>query len=321
MGMRTVLIVMGLLAAVLAISMWSMVSMPGRSYRGALPPLTAAQQTLAAELRADVAFLASSSRNVYEETHLAASAARIEHSFKAAGFRVRNVAGNLEVELPGTSKPEEIVVVGAHYDSIDETPGADDNASGVASLMALARRLASFRPARTVRLVAFINEEPPHFKTTDMGSYQYARHLHERKANVVAMLSLEMLGYYSTRPGSQQYPPPLNFFYPDRGDFIAFAGNLDSRGLVRRSVASFRKHASFPSEGAALPNAIQQIGWSDQWSFWQFGWPGIMVTDTALFRNPHYHMPTDTPETLDYERMALVVDGVGAVVRDLANGE
>ncbi|HEX7152184.1 MAG TPA: M28 family peptidase [Thermoanaerobaculia bacterium] len=318
--MRTVLIWLAVVAAfvlVVAIVVASMVSMPGRSHQGELPPLTLPQQRLATTLRDDVAFFATESRNIYEETHLAASAARIRRTYEAAGYRVNDVAGNLEVELRGATKPDEIVVIGAHYDSIDESPGADDNASGVAALLALAQRMAKAQPARTLRFVAFINEEPPHFKTEEMGSWQYARHCHQKKEKIVAMLSLEMLGYYTTEPGSQQYPQPLSYFYPDTGDFIAFAGNLGSRSLVRTCVGSFREHAQFPSVGAVLPGVIQEIGWSDQWSFWQFGWPGIMVTDTALFRNPHYHAATDTPQTLDYERMARVVEGLERVVGDL----
>jgi hypothetical protein len=293
-------------------------SMPGRSHRGALPPLTDAQRMLAASLLADVeALCAVAPRSAFVRDHLAAAAAHVEGRLGTNVERHGDAAANLIVEIPGSSQRDEIVVIGAHYDSIDETIGADDNASGTAALIALAQRFAGMKPARTLRFVAFVNEEPPHFKTGDMGSYRYAKRCSERKEKIVAMLSLEMLGYYDDRAGAQAYPAPLSAFYPSEGNFIAFAGNLDSLGLVRRCVKSFRAHAEFPAEGAALPELIPQIGWSDQWSFWQFGYPGLMVTDTALFRNPHYHRMSDTPETLDYERLARVVEGLEPVIREL----
>jgi hypothetical protein len=139
-----------------------------------------------------------------------------------------------------------------------------------------------------------------------------------RGDDIVAMLSLETLGYFRDEAGSQKYPPIVSWFYPDRGDFIAFVGNLGSRGVVREAVATFRGAARFPSEGAALPSFVTGVGWSDQWSFWQVGYPGVMVTDTAPFRNPHYHQTSDTPDTLDYERLARVTDGLVAVVKKLA---
>lgn len=302
------------------------VAMPGRSHRGALPPPTETQRALASELRRDVDLLARAPRSVPLHENLDAAAAHIERELTAAGYRVLRqpyeaegvACSNLEVELRGVSRPGEIVIVGAHYDSVDETPGADDNASGTAALLALARRFAAERPARTLRFVFFTNEEPPYFKTGAMGSYVYARRSHERGENIVAMLSLETIGYYDTRRGSQVYPPGLRSMYPDTGDFIAFAGNMASRALVARCVGTFRRSVQFPAEGAALPEVIQEIGWSDQWSFWQFGWKGLMVTDTAPFRNPHYHRPSDVPETLDYDRMARVVEGLQAVARELS---
>lgn len=276
---------------------WAATSMPGRSFRGALPPITPAQKTLAAELKHDVA-------------RICATEARHEQiPFAEDEF------GNRVMEIRGTT--DEIVVVGAHFDAIDDLPGADDNASGVAALLALARRFENAKPRRTIRFVAFANEEPPHFRTVNMGSWQYARRAHERGDRIVAMLSLEMLGYYG---GPQAYPPPLSMLYPKEGNFVAFAGNMKSRPLIRRCAASFRKHAAFPSEGAALPQAIDEIGWSDQWSFWQFGYPALMVTDTGFFRNANYHTPTDTPDTLDYESFARVVEGLVTVISELGSG-
>lgn len=304
-----------------------MTVMPGKSHRGALPPLAANEQELVLLLRRDVADLATDigARNTLNAGTLDRARALLEKRFTEAGYvpkaQVYDADGvssaNLEVVRAGTG--EEIVVVGAHYDSAYAAPGADDNASGVAALLALARAFAK-DPAlpRTIRFVAFVNEEPPHFWYPAMGSLHYAKECKARGDRIVAMLSLESLGYYRDEPGTQKYPPPFSLFYPDRGDFVSFIGNLGSRPLVRASIGAFRDGASFPSEGAALPGAIQGVGWSDQWSFWQVGYDGIMVTDTAPFRNPHYHTHHDTADTLDYERLARVTAGLEKVVRHLA---
>jgi Zn-dependent M28 family amino/carboxypeptidase len=208
-------------------------------------------------------------------------------------------------------------VIGAHYDTVYDCPGADDNTSGMAALLELARLLKGSHPARTVRFVAFVNEEPPWFQTDNMGSWVYAREAHRKKENIVAAVSLETVGMYSDVEGSQQYPEGFKSLYPSKGNFIAFIGDLGSHALVRDAVRSFRANSQIPSEGSAVPAWIAGVGWSDHWSFWQEGYPGIMVTDTAPFRNPNYHRPTDKPETLDYERMARVVHGLVGVVTDL----
>lgn len=325
--MKLFLVVLLLLVLGIAGLLWASTSMPGRSYRGLLAPASDGQKALAAELRRDVEALCKNGpRNIFAPASLRAAAVYVERAFRAAGYQVDEqeytvddvVCQNLAVEVRGSSKADEIVIVGAHYDSVDDSPGADDNASGVASMLALARRMRDAKPARTLRFVAFTNEEPPHFKTAFMGSYRYARRAKERGETIVAMLSLESMGYYQPGPKTQKYPPPLDRLYPDTGDFIAFAGNLGSRELVRKCVETFRARGNFPAEGAALPEAIQEIGWSDQWSFWQFGGKGLMVTDTALFRNPNYHRSSDTPETLDYVRMARVVDDLQPVIEELA---
>jgi Zn-dependent M28 family amino/carboxypeptidase len=231
----------------------------------------------------------------------------------------REFCHNLEVEIQGKTRPEEIVVLGAHYDSAIGCPGANDNGSAVASLLALARSWRGRTPARTLRFVALANEEPPFFQTEQMGSLVYARRCRERNERVVAMLSLETMGYYSTAQGSQKYPFPVGLFYPSRGDFIAFVGNTGNAKLVRQCVAAFRRHAQFPSEGGALPGGLPGIGWSDHWAFWQVGYPALMVTDTAPFRYPHYHTPQDTPDKLDYDRLARVVTGLEKVIGELAD--
>lgn len=225
---------------------------------------------------------------------------------------------NLEVEVGGRGRADEIVVIGAHYDSIPGCPAANDNGSGVAAMLEIARLLADRTFERTLRFVAFVNEEPPFFQTSRMGSMVYAQRCRQRREKVVAMISLETIGYYSDEPASQHYPFPFSLFYPSVGNFIGFIGNLASRRLVRRVVSSFREHTSFPCEGAAVPGWITGIGWSDHWAFWKAGYPALMATDTALFRYPWYHTPQDTVDKIDFERMALVVAGLANVVEDLA---
>lgn len=294
--------------------------MPGRSFRGNGPP---PQRQLLDELRADVHTLAGSigERNLINARRPYADAATwIESELRKAGYTPRrhefDEGVNIEAEIPGDG---EIVIVGAHYDTVIGSPGADDNASGVAAMLALARRFAQQKPKRTLRFVAFANEEPPYFTTQQMGSLVYADRCHERGEKIVAMLSLEAIGYYSDAAGSQQYPAMLDAVYPTTGNFVAFASNLGSRALLQRCVDVFRRHATIASEGAALPEDIPGIGWSDQWAFWRFGYQALMVTDTALFRNPHYHERSDLPDTLDYERLARTTEGLMAVIRELAS--
>jgi hypothetical protein len=163
-----------------------------------------------------------------------------------------------------------------------------------------------------------VNEEPPYFQRTDMGSLVYARACRAANDNIVAMVSFDGLGYFSDEPGSQHYPIPVFGLYPSRANYIAFVGNISSIGLLRRSVTSFRSHVPFPSRGAALPQNITGVGFSDHWSFWQVGYPAIMVTDTLPYRYRHYHTPQDTPDKVDFDRMSRVVEGLVGVTRDLA---
>jgi Zn-dependent M28 family amino/carboxypeptidase len=164
-----------------------------------------------------------------------------------------------------------------------------------------------------------VNEEPPYFLSGEMGSQVYARRCKERGDNISAMISLETIGYFSDAPNSQTYPSPgLGLFYPKVGNFIGFVSNVTSRALLRRVIAVFRKQAKIPSEAASLPAFVPGVSWSDQWSFWQQGYPAIMVTDTAPFRYPYYHSSNDTPDKLDYDRFTLVVSGMEKVIQELA---
>ncbi len=309
-----------------------MISMPGRSHSGPLPPLTTDEAALRGRLERHVRKLAGDigERNVWTAGTLDAAAAYLRGELATAGYAVAEqtfeangqTVRNLEAERKGTTASEEIVIVGAHYDSVPGSPGADDNATGVAAVLEIAKSFASGpATAKTVRFVAFVNEEPPFFQTGEMGSRVCARRCRERNENVVAMLSLETIGYYADAEGSQKYPAPFGWFFPNRGDFIGFVGNFGSRALVRRAIGSFRAAAAFPSEGVAAPAALKGIGWSDQWAFWQEGYPALMVTDTAPFRNPNYHTTGDTPDTIDYDRLARVTAGLAGVVRDLAAGD
>jgi Zn-dependent M28 family amino/carboxypeptidase len=234
--------------------------------------------------------------------------------FRAYGQEVRNI----EAELRGRAAPHEIVVIGAHYDSVRGSPGANDNASGVAALLELARRIRTRRLARTVRFVAFVNEEPPFYMTGAMGSVVYANAARERRDEIAGMLSLETIGYYSDEKGSQQYPGDFPNSYPDTGNFIGFVSNEASARLLDRARDAFAANSAFPVQALAAPAELPGVGWSDHWSFWQVGYRALMVTDTAPFRYPWYHTSGDTAEKIDYDRFAQVVDGLEHVVAALA---
>jgi hypothetical protein len=311
------------------IAWWIMIRMPGSSFSGPFPPADAKLTALIDELRGDIAGLAveigeRNVRNCPEKLEQAAD--RIEAQFKAAGYTVRrqeyevakHKCSNIEVEILGAAHPEEIVVVAAHYDTASGAPGANDNTSGIAATLALARRFAKTKPDCTLRFVAFVNEEPPYFQTDQMGSRVYAKRCREKKEKIVAMLCLETIGYYSDDPNSQNYPAPFSFFYPSKGNFIGFIGNTSSRSLVHQVITTFRQNEQFPSQGAAMLETIRGVAFSDHWSFWQEGYPALMVTDTAMCRYPYYHTPQDTIDKIDLDRMARVVRGLESVVADLA---
>jgi Zn-dependent M28 family amino/carboxypeptidase len=302
--------------------------MPEESYEGPFLPLSEEELQLKQRLERHVVRLGEEigERNVWHHAELKASEEYIEEVFTRAGYEVSfqrfdvegKTVSNVEAVLAGTKQPDEIIVVGAHYDSVAGSPGANDNGSGVAAVLELARRLKEKKLTRTVRFVAFVNEEPPFFQTDTMGARVYAKRCGEREEKIMAMFSMETIGCYSDAVGSQRYPFPFNLFYPKTGNFIGFVGNLSSRGLVRRAISSFRRSTSFPSEGAAAPGWITGIGWSDHWAFWKEGYPAVMVTDTAPFRYPYYHTANDTPDKIDYERTARVVEGMARVLEDLA---
>ncbi len=198
------------------------------------------------------------------------------------------------------------------------SPGADDNASGVAALLETMFLLQAFAPLYTMRCVAFVNEEAPFFFRGDMGSLRYARAARLRGDRIRLMLSLEMPGYYLDEPGTQAYPPLLRYFYPSTGNFIGFVSNLRSAQRLRWLTNAFQASSDFPLQSAALPWWVPGVALSDHSSFWREGYPAVMVTDTAYLRNPHYHTAHDVPATLDYGRMAAVTLGLAASVASLA---
>jgi Zn-dependent M28 family amino/carboxypeptidase len=301
--------------------------MPLKSDSLPLLPLSREQAEIRDHLAAHVKYLSGtiSERNLSRPGTLPASVDYLRRNLQEEGYVVKEqtyqvdgqTVRNLEVILSGNETPDTIVV-GAHYDTAAGAPGANDNGSGVAGVLELARLLQSSKPPKSVRLVLFVNEEPPYFQTDNMGSVVYARQLRKDHVAVSAMISLETIGYYSDLPGSQKYPALLGLFYPNRGNFVSFVANPESRDLVHRAIRTFRESANFPSEGIAAPAEWPGIGWSDQWSFWQQQYPAIMVTDTAPFRYRYYHTPGDTADRVDFERMARVVDGMRKVVESLA---
>ncbi|HCA26327.1 MAG TPA: aminopeptidase [Betaproteobacteria bacterium] len=274
--------------------------------------LRIAQETLAAHVR----ILADEigERNIFRPAALQAAADYIAETWRRQGYTVDTQpytargapCANLEVVRPGKQRPKEILLIGAHYDSVRGSPGANDNGSGVAALLEISRQFALLEPAMTVRFVAFVNEEPPFFFRKEMGSLVYAKAAKRRGDDIRLMISLEMLGCYQDTPGSQHYPPLFRRFYPERGNFVAFVSNFRSRGMMRDTVAAFRSVSHFPAESLATFSWIPGVAWSDHDAFWRQGYRALMVTDTAFYRYPYYHTAEDTPDKLNYPAFARV---------------
>jgi hypothetical protein len=315
--------------------------MPGQSHEGRLPALTSAQLLLARELESIVMELAGPlcGRNQFRPRVMSRCEEFLMAQLAATGLKVHRQeymshgerVCNLEIELPGTTARDEIVLIGAHYDAVELKPefglcpAANDNGSGVAATIALAMRAAQRAnagkpPARTLKFVLWANEEPPFFWTEQMGSLVHARAAKARGDKIVAMLTPETCGCYIDAEGSQRYPLAKLFetLYPTRGNFIAFMSMHEAADMLRASVAAFREHAAFPSIAAALPAIIPHVGASDHWSYWRMGYPAIMITDTAPYRYNYYHTNEDLPENMNFPHMARVVDGLDGVVKQLA---
>ena len=317
-----------ILAAVSAAAVWYMLALPGEPYAGPTAPATSAEQDLAGRLQRHVTAIASEPHNIAHYPALEKSAAYIEAELSALGYApqrqvytadgrdVRNIEAVIE---PANAGPEtESLVVGAHYDSFGNAPGANDNGTGTAAVLELARLLKDVAPKdKRLRLVLFVNEEPPYDRTPDMGSSRYALMLKDRAERVAGMLSLETIGCFSEEPGSQKYPAPFGLVFPNKANFVAFVAMPGSRTFLHEVVGGFRRHTQFPTIGGTAPDQVDGIGWSDHWSFWKLGYPAVMVTDTALFRYRHYHKPTDTPDKVDYAKLARITLGLEQTLRDL----
>ncbi|MBD2409146.1 peptidase M28 [Nostoc calcicola FACHB-389] len=236
------------------------------------------------------------------------------HTFQVRGKACKNLILNLPAQARPQKKDLPPILIGAHYDGVPGTPAADDNATGVAVLLELARKFAAEPVRYPLRLVAFDMEE-----YGLLGSADYAALLREQKQQLRLMISLEMLGYKDSTPGSQSYPPFLELFYPNTGDFIALIGNWRTIGDLIGMSRSIRQ-VGVPSQWLPVPNKgliVPQTRLSDHAPFWDLGYPAMMVTDTAFLRNPHYHKPSDTVASLDLDFLSSVCEGFEMAIRRL----
>jgi hypothetical protein len=282
---------------------------------------------LARRLTAHVDALATGigPRHVGRSSALHAAATYIEQQLRSLGYDVEpqpfEAAGTMVAHLEARARTSTSAyfVVGAHYDTIPGTPGANDNGSGVAVLLELARLFQNQPQASHVRFIAFVNEEPPWFQTDLMGSVAFAARARARGDAITGMISLETMGYYSEMRGSQRYPSPFQLFFPDKGDFLAAVSNMASYPLLRRFAREFKRASPLHLIASPAPATIPGVGWSDHWSFWQHGYRAILLTDTAPYRYPHYHAASDTPDKLDYDRLAFATVGIREAVASLVH--
>jgi len=257
-------------------------------------------------------------RNVFRPAALAEARDYIAREWRLQGYDVASHCydtrglrcANLEITRIGRISPQQILLIGAHYDTVIGSPGANDNASGVAALLELSRLFTTMAPASTTRFVAFVNEEPPFFMGGEQGSAVYARDARRRGDDIRLMVSLETIGYYRDEPASQSYPPLFSLFYPNKGNFVGLVSDFRSRRIMLRLAASFRAGSDFPLEHIATFRWLPGVAWSDHLSFWRQGFPAVMVTDTAFYRYPYYHSAEDTPDRLTYPQLAQVIEGL-----------
>lgn len=262
-------------------------------------------------------------RNYQYYEQLEAAKDFIAREFERFGYDVSFQAYSIDgqsfsniIAAKGDAVDKNPLVIGAHYDSCFN-PGADDNASGIAGVLALAQLLSDQKNSDRFLFVAFANEEPPFFHTDVMGSRVFTKSLKQANRLILGAIVLEMIGYYSEDWFSQKYLSFLGIFFPNKGNFISIIGNWKSRNLVKNLSRGFRRQSGFPLRTLIAPSSIRGIGFSDHWSFWQENYPALMVTDTAYLRNHNYHQQTDLPETLNYEYMAEVVLGLKSAVLGL----
>jgi len=279
-------------------------------------------------LRRHLAALAGERSPLGSPERLRAAESHAEETLRGAGLVVvrepiaqsqgawSNVIGDLPAAAPGSTAP--VFIIGAHIDSVEGTPGADDNASGAAALLALAEWAGALarRPSSvTLRFAAFNLEE-----WGMIGSLEHADSLYEARRSVEGMISLEMIGYTDSKPGSQKYPPGMSIGRRKTGDFISVVGNTASRPLIKRVASALGKGGDLPVETAAIPAAAAFLigaSLSDHSSFWRRGFPAVMVGDTAFYRNPNYHGATDTIETLDLLFLEKVTRGLAVLLESM----
>ncbi len=264
-------------------------------------------------------------RNIHNPGSLTKTADYILQQFESCGMAAeldqfefqKTEFANVIFRLPGTVAADQIIVVGAHYDSVPGSPGANDNGTGVAALLTIAELIKDCALEKSIHFVAFVNEESPYFAGDGMGSLNYARRCRARNDKISAMFSLETMGYYSSEPGSQSYPPGVSG-YPDQGDFIGFVSNLASASLLRQSTEIFANHSSFPFQAIAAPESVAGVSLSDHMCFWQMNYPAIMITDTAPFRYPHYHTAEDLPDKINLPMFTELVKNLAKTFAVLA---
>ena len=265
-------------------------------------------------------------RNFRNTANLESTAAYIHEHFEAAGgtvttqaFEVSNTTyKNVRCHFGSSDAPK--LILGAHYDSHGDTPGADDNASGVAGLIELAYLLGKHAPEGNFELVAYPLEEPPFFASKYMGSHFHAEEIHNKSETVAGVIILEMIGYFTDEFGSQDYPSLLfKLIYPNRGNFIAVVGNMDQREFTKEVKVGMKGTNELPIESINAPAEVPGIDFSDHRNYWKFGYDAVMITDTAFYRNKAYHEANDTWDRLDYEKMGQVVQSTYSAVVHIAN--
>lgn len=290
--------------------------MPGRSCNIQRSELSDVEQALSTNLRRHIEVLAADIGVRHRENADSLERARqyLTHELRSLGYDVaeHHFAHGINLIAEQAHHLEaELVVVGAHYDTVPVSPGANDNASGVAAVIELARMFAGGASRkRCLRFVLFDNEEHVGQPPTEMGSYAYAKLCRENDERLAGMWSLETIGHFSDAPQSQRYPEPFDLFYPTVGNFVAFVSSANSGKWLRESIQAFRRVARFPSQGVSAPPRFKDINRSDHWGFAEHGYPALMITDTANFRYEHYHKPEDTPDKVNYKSLARLVDAL-----------
>lgn len=328
--MKGFFIFLGVLAALIGAGGFYISSTPGVNQRSGLSPLNEREKETVEKLRTHVVTIARDIgargsqkplSTTKTEEYIEVELKRMGLSWKQMNFDAKNGVGhNFEVELPGARNAKEIVIVSAHLDSARGSPGANGDASGCAALIEIARNLAGTACGRQVKFVFFGDGEEPYTATARAGCHHYLEQALQRKDNIVAMLSLDAVGCYDAKPGTQSVTFPFNFFYPSTADFLAFVGNLGSRALMRDCVQTFRSATSLPAEGGAFPSWIPYADNSDHAPFWKKGIHAVWVTDTGSLRSSVIGTPGDMYDRIDYERLARAVTGLTKVVSALANG-